>query len=513
MGFLEDSGLENVNAILGCKLQTSEKIIKRNLQHATRISGFACATRKNAIESMRLFPQSLKDTWNARFKRIMEIEKNLGGFLNPESEDLKDLQTDAIGQLSFQDDIFRSLNFMPYVLMGMMLFKVWAVPAMAICSPIFAWILPYLFLKFMYRLPISPEQYTEIMKVLWTGSPLSFGPRGGAVPEANMFSTRSMIQTVFMVFSFVNSLVQPIQNALHLSKTDTTIYSNGKEVLELMDLYKAFQTECADKYIVIQFRDPLKDFPGDPRRAIYILMEESERFRVAMRDFADLEILWRISQTPHLKPALILERGPAPLFQAAQLFDLTLGPKAVPSSVSFTGTSSHAALTGPNGGGKSSFLRAVLQCVIFAQTYGVAPAENLVLRRFAWICSGLRLQDAPGNLSMFETEIWFASNLLKRESPRGPGLVLYDELFHSTNPPDGIRTAQRFVKKLWERPTVISIVSTHIFELVKNAPESVQRLSCKAVMGKSGDVQYKYNVEEGICNISSVKSIWKRFEF
>ena len=244
-----------------------------------------------------------------------------------------------------------------------------------------------------------------------------------------------------------------------------------------------------------------------------MLMEQPDRFRFAMRDFADIEILWRMSLTPHLKPAIVLERGDAPIFEAGDMFDLSLGFNAVASSVKFVGSNNHAALTGPNGGGKSSFLRAVLQCVILAQTYGVAPADRLLIRRFAWICSGLRLQDAPGNLSMFETEVWFAANLLKRESPRGPGLILYDELFHSTNPPDGTRTAERFVKKLWERPSVISIISTHIFELVENAPKHVQRLSCMAEVLPSGEINYKYNVEEGICKISSVKSIWKRFNF
>jgi len=113
---------------------------------------------------------------------------------------------------------------------------------------------------------------------------------------------------------------------------------------------------------------------------------------------------------------------------------------------------------------------------------------------------------------MFETEVWFASNLLRYNTENQVGLVLYDELFHSTNPPDGIRTAEIFLRQLWKKAGIISIVSTHVFELVENAPPEVQRLCCSAAELPSGDIQYSYSVEEGICKISSVKDIWKRFQ-
>jgi DNA mismatch repair ATPase MutS len=111
---------------------------------------------------------------------------------------------------------------------------------------------------------------------------------------------------------------------------------------------------------------------------------------------------------------------------------------------------------------------------------------------------------------MFETEVWFASRLLERSASRGPGLVLYDELFHSTNPPDGIATAQIFLEKLWRRSDVVSVVSTHVFEIVEAAPASVQRLCCQATPGTGDELLYGFSVEEGICRLSSVRSIWRR---
>ena len=332
-------------------------------------------------------------------------------------------------------------------------------------------------------------------------------------PSISFFSPRNLIQSAVFLFSFAQGLIQPIQNAYHLYKTDRTILENGEKVIRVYQTYKSFIAETENLGLKFPFRDSLHDMEiTDPRRAIHLLMEQPERFQIALRDLADLEILWRIANCESLNPATVIENGDFPLFQADGMVDISLPSEtAVSSAINFTGRSHHAALTGPNGGGKSSFLRATLQCVLLAQVYGVSPAETLIIRRFGWISSGLRLQDSPGTLSMFETEVWFASNLLHESSERGPGLVLYDELFHSTNPPDGIETARIFLDRLWKKTDVVSIVSTHVFDLVEKAPESVQRLCCSARTRDDGVIEYGYAVETGICRISSVRSIWKRF--
>jgi hypothetical protein len=381
---------------------------------------------------------------------------------------------------------------------------VWAVPAIAILTPVVAWILPYILLKFLINLPISKEQYNDIMGMVWSGN---------MGTNQSKYTFRSMLQMLFMGISFVQSLVQPIQNALHLNKIDKTLYKNGEQIIEIAKLYRELQDICIQEKILFPFTNSLKTIPlNDPRIAIMSILEHPELFHQAMKDLAKLEIVWRMARCPYLRMAQVIEKGIYPLFIADNFFDLSLESNAVPSSVNFSAMNSHAALTGPNGGGKSSFLRGILQCVVLSHTYGFAPADNLIVRRFTWISSGLRLQDIPGNLSMFETEVWFASKLLHYNTENQIGLVLYDELFHSTNPPDGIRTAEIFLKQLWKKMGIISIVSTHVFELVENAPPEVQRLCCSATELPSGEIQYSYSVNEGICKISSVRDIWKRFE-
>jgi hypothetical protein len=513
MGLIGDAGLDKFYSIIGCTLSQSKRILEKNLEKSTSSPTVSFMLRNGAINSMRTMPSDAVIVWNKRFERIFTLESELASFLTPSSKDVKDMQDDAMGQLMFNDNYFKCLNIIPFVLFLMAIFKVWIVPALAISTPIFAWILPYVFLKFMYKLPISQEQYGEIMKMVWSGNPLDF--KMGSVPGAkkpSMFTARSIIQWIFMGVSFAQSLIQPIQNSMHLYKTDSTAYTNGQRILELKKLYGDFAEDAKMYNVKILLRHSLEDIPEDPRRAIRILMDESQRFRLCMKDLAELEIMWRIANCVSLKSATIVETG-GPLLIASNLYDISLGKDAVPSTISFSKISNHAALTGPNGGGKSSFLRSILQAVLLGQTYGVSTADSLILRRFGWISSGLRLQDAPGNLSMFETEVWFAANLLKKEHTRGaPGLVLYDELFHSTNPPDGIRTAEKFLERLWKRESVMSIVSTHVFSLVETAPSHVKKICCNASLEANGSIQYDYAIRNGICSVSSVHSIWKRFE-
>jgi hypothetical protein len=510
MGILEDAGLGKFHSIIGCNLNQSKIILTKNLQRATKISSNTYHFRSKTIETLSTLKPGMAEAWNMRFTKLATLEADLQPFLSPESEDLKDLQDDALSQLSFQDSWFRCFNGMPFILMGMALFKIWAVPLMACLTPLIAWILPYIFLKFMYKLPISTDQYTDVMKVLWSGNMIHGNTMPTEVPS--VLTPRSVFQALVMAFSFIQSLVQPIQNAMHLYKTDATLVQNGNKIIEIANCYNYFRRDLEALGVEYPFRNTLDDIDTtDPRRTIYLLLEQPHRFLLAFKDFAELEILWRIANCRLLHPVLMIERGNSPIFQGTNIRDISLGINGVPSSISMTGETHHAALTGPNGGGKSSFLRAILQSALIAQAYGVAPADKLVMRRFDWIISGLRLQDSPASLSMFETEVYFATELLNRSTANGPGLVLYDELFHSTNPPDGTRTADKFLQRLWAKDEVVSVVSTHVFELVEAAPAHVQRMQCNASVRANGDIVYLYTVKEGICRVSSVQSIWKRF--
>jgi hypothetical protein len=510
MSLIKESGLDDLHKVIGCKLQNTKAILNKAIDRAIKTPRKFFEIRQKGIDKLKGVSIDKIKEWDSKFEEVSQIENDLRMFLDPESKDLKELQEDALSQLSFQSDPLRCLNYVPYGLMIIMIFKIWVVPGMAILTPLIAWVLPYIFLKFLYKLPISQDQYNEILRLFWAGNPMAIG-QGQQAPKESLFSARSIVQGAFMAFSFAQSLIQPIQNAMHLNKIDTMLVENGKKLLRLSEIYNFFVEDFINLELLYYFRKPLDILDTDPRRAVHLLIEQPERIRIALRDFAELEIIWRFARTPHLNTAEVIRKGAYPLVHAEHIYDISLGMNAVTSSIRFNGETHHAVLTGPNGGGKSSFMRAFLQCVLLSHSYGVAPADRFIIRRFDWISSGLRLQDRPGNLSFFETEVFFASEILKKTPEDGIGLVLYDELFHSTNPPDGIRTAEVFLKQLWEKVPIVSIVSTHVFDLINSAPEPVQKICCSAEE-VDGVLYFNYEVKPGVCTVSSVKSIWDRFE-
>jgi DNA mismatch repair ATPase MutS len=105
-----------------------------------------------------------------------------------------------------------------------------------------------------------------------------------------------------------------------------------------------------------------------------------------------------------------------------------------------------------------------------------------------------------------------AVNILKKAAysnkGRGQGLVLIDELFHSTNPPDGEKSAQIFLSRLWPNMNVVSCISTHVYRLVEDADDSIQKLCCLATVNNNDNsIEYTYTLREGVCRVSSVKEV------
>jgi hypothetical protein len=289
---------------------------------------------------------------------------------------------------------------------------------------------------------------------------------------------------------------------MHLNKTDKVIVGLGKKLVEIRDIIVELRKNTDVK--LTDALDALDD--TDYRRAFLLVKEQPERIHMAFRDLAALEIMWRIACSPVLQPcgfnpnALVTE----------DMVDISLDTP-VASSIELTTAQSHAIITGPNGGGKSSFLRGVLQTVVIGHAYGFSPARRALMPRFAWIASGLQLRDTPGLYSLFETEVKFAADCIRSAKSAGPGLVLFDELFHSTNPPDSERSAIQFLHRLWKKTQTFSIVSTHLFPLVTAAPPTVQAICCDAKQLEAGEIEFSYAVQEGVCKVSSVHKVWEKF--
>jgi len=483
-------GLEILSTDLDLQLSSSKKVLITLLQGATH----PLAKKKATLNRKIIREFKTLDT-PIPWKRFSELEKTCLNYFEsikatPETEQL---HKDTIGQLSFQDDLFKSLNQIPFVLFGLAMFKIYMVPAMTLIVPILAAILPYFLLRYMYNLPISITEYTAIIKSMWFG---------------NETGVKGYVQIAFFLFSFIQGIIQPIQNAMHYYATDTVITEVGDAILELRERIESLRTLFEKKSIPFHLSRVLEEF-SDKRRSFMMIYEYRSVLSSVFENLGEIEILWKIAHSDVFQEvSFVYSKYPHLKIEGLQDLQIPVEQR-IKSSVLLDKKSHHCLVTGPNGGGKSSSLRGILQSILLAQTFGVAAVESMTLTPFSWICSGMRLEDNPGSKSMFQTEVRFAVNLLQPR--KGLGLVLYDEIFHSTNPPDCARTARVFFSQLWKRRNIVSFISTHIFELVDEAPTSIQRLCVSGtVKENSADVEFDYKLKEGISKVSSVDTILRK---
>lgn len=139
--------------------------------------------------------------------------------------------------------------------------------------------------------------------------------------------------------------------------------------------------------------------------------------------------------------------------------------------------------------------------------WGVAFG-NCTMTPVEWVISSLRLEDRPGQESLFEREVNVAGEILEKlRAGSTRGWVIIDELFHTTNPPDAATASQIFLQQLWASERAASIVSTHLFSHAATAPQNVQRLCVDSEVSEQGKILYKYTVMRGINTMSSVEEL------
>ena len=193
-----------------------------------------------------------------------------------------------------------------------------------------------------------------------------------------------------------------------------------------------------------------------------------------------------------------------PVFNISNTFDFNVTDTTNRISVIFS-NNRNALLTGPNKGGKSTVLRALSINALLAHTYG-CTIGHLKATPFQKMFVCLKPDDLPGSKSRFEREIEFTAHTLKYKEPI---LIFIDELYHSTNPSDALRSCQIYCKQLWDKPNVVSVISTHLFELVEKAPNTIQKLCCPATIETDGNIRFSYSLQTGICKVSSVDTLLK----
>jgi len=142
----------------------------------------------------------------------------------------------------------------------------------------------------------------------------------------------------------------------------------------------------------------------------------------------------------------------------------------VPNDVVLDGDRRLLVVTGPNMGGKSTYMRQAAVIALLAYCGSFVPAKSAAIGPLDAIYTRIgSADDLAGGRSTFMVEMTEAAAILNRAGPQS--LVLIDEIGRGTSTFDGLALAWAIAHRLCERNRSLTLFATHYFELTALAAE------------------------------------------
>jgi hypothetical protein len=159
-------------------------------------------------------------------------------------------------------------------------------------------------------------------------------------------------------------------------------------------------------------------------------------------------------------------------------------------------------ITGPNMGGKSTYMRSIALIVLLACAGSFVPAAVARIGPIDRILTRIgAADDLARGRSTFMVEMTEAAAIL--HSATEQSLVLMDEIGRGTSTFDGMALAAAIARELVERNRCLTLFATHYFELTQLAEQHPEIANVHvAAAESSGKVVFLHEVRDGPANQS-----------
>lgn len=442
--------------------------------------------------------------------------KELLWYWQPLSEEQQTLHD----MIFYNYPIIKLINKQKHLLSLSNFYKIYISPAITVMTPIACLFAPVLIAK-LVGLPV---QMTQLISFLIKGL---FRRNFGTFFQGGSLKTKLI--TLFTVgmwfFYYIYGAYQTVMTAINTNKVINLFADRVREVDHLVDVVERlkarFEKFGIDIGVDVEeeltlFRGFIDTscgfFKGGVLVSYYKLVELKDRMipllnYLGVADmYNSVALLYQKFEGVENKYSFAeyREGEKRPYLKCKGIWHSTVPKGAVMNDIRMSKKHPNVLITGPNMGGKSTFIKAVLITAILGQTIGVVPVGGkMEFTPYSCFNSCLRIPDATGYVSEFEAEMhnnYKQLSMLEELSEDQFVLSIIDEIFTSTNTLEGVSAAQAICEKLCKFKNSQSIVTTHYTELTDLEKSTKNkfvnyRFGVDRVEGK---IVFPYKIEKGI---------------
>lgn len=171
-------------------------------------------------------------------------------------------------------------------------------------------------------------------------------------------------------------------------------------------------------------------------------------------------------------------------------------------------------MTGPNKGGKSTFMKTVMYDLLSSFTFGIAAADEFICTPFTLLLAHLNEGDVTSEgLSHFQAQCKRAKELLEKVRSLGKNefaFALLDEMFTGTSFDQEGPATREFGQALSDTNCAFILATHHpmVTELEEKTAKNCINMHMGATTDANGQVlKYTYNLERGISKVKNAANV------
>jgi energy-coupling factor transporter ATP-binding protein EcfA2 len=392
--------------------------------------------------------------------------------------------------------IINYINYFEQILDLYHLYKIYFTPMTSILYPLSAFIGPYIYIKNHLKMNITIASYIEIfyniLKCLF-------------ITTGNFRADITKFISIFLYIGiYLYNMYQTYEIALFLHNTKYKLHAKMQGLVHFVRHSQNIMKNLPSNIIASYFNI------NETYQRININNSMTDIYRIwkddnIKRDISSLlKTIYAVDVIDTINKLLLSGKWSTVTYSNETLLWDAKNPILKDDQIANPiNLNKNIIVTGPNAGGKTTYVKTVLANVILGQTIGITYSLRSKMILYDTINSFMRVSDILGTRSYFEAEAEYCLNMIKKavdiSAQNKKGLFLMDEPMHSTPPTEGMATAYAVIEYLSKLNGITLIITTHFHKLVKLEelyPEKFINLSVDAIAHNNKYI-FPYKIKRG----------------